>query len=134
MDQTELLFEETIYAGGFANDNDKALMRKFHQVDWKEKVNLIEKFSEERFQYFAECLIYKESPDSLPKSIYNKINRSFAERLLSTNKEKWETIPSFYSETDTLRETKYKDDQETLELIEQYNKYVMEIQARFESA
>ena len=109
-------------------------MKKFHEVSWKEKVNLIEKFSEERFQYFAEWLIYEESPDSLPKSIYNKINRSFAERLLSTNKEKWETIPSFYSETDTLRETKYKDDQETLELIEQYNKYVMEIQARFESA
>ena len=91
-------------------------------------------FLKKDFSIFAECLIYEESPDSLPKSIYNKINRSFAERLLSTNKEKWETIPSFYSETDTLRETKYKDDQETLELIEQYNKYVMEIQARFESA
>ena len=69
MDQTELLFEETIYAGGFANDNDKTIMRKFHQVDWKEKLSLIEKFSEERFQYFAECLIYEESPETLPKSI-----------------------------------------------------------------
>jgi len=134
MDQTEQLHEDTIYSGGFANEKDKSLMKKFHEVSWKEKVNLIEKFSEERFQYFAECLIYEESPDSLPKSIYNKINRSFAERLLSTNKEKWETIPSFYSETDTLRETKYKDDRKTLELIEQYNQYVMEIQARFESA
>jgi len=134
MDQTELLFEETIYAGGFANDKDKAVMRKFHEVDWKEKLNLIEKFSEERFQYFAECLIYEENPEILPKTIYNKINRSFAERLLSKNKEKWETIPSFYSEADTLRETKYKDDQDALDLIEQYNQYVMEIEARFESA
>ena len=134
MDQTELLFEETIYAGGFANDKDKSVMRKFHEVDWKEKLNLIEKFSEERFQYFAECLIYEENPDILPKTIYNKINRSFAERLLSKNKEKWETIPSFYSEADTLRETKYKDDQDALDLIEQYNQYVMEIEARFESA
>ena len=54
MDQTELLFEETIYAAGFANTKDKALMNKFHEVSWKEKVNLIDKFSEERFQYFAE--------------------------------------------------------------------------------
>jgi exodeoxyribonuclease-1 len=134
MDQTELLFEETIYAGGFANEKDKALMKKFHEVDWKEKVNLIEKFSEERFQYFAECLIYEESPESLPKDVYNKINRSFAQRLLSTNKEKWETIPSFFSETDTLRETKYKDDKEMLEVIEGYNQYVLEIQSKFESA
>ena len=134
MDQTELLFEETIYFGGFAKEKDKSLMKKFHQVDWKEKVNLIDKFSEERFQYFAKCLIYEESPESLPKSIFNEINRSFAQRLLSKNKEKWETIPSFYSEVDTLRELKYQDDEEMLELIEQYNQYVMEIESKLESA
>ena len=117
MDQTEILFEETIYAGGFANEKDKALMKKFHEVDWKEKVNLIEKFSEERFQYFAECLIYEESPESLPKDVYNKVNRSFAQRLLSTNKEKWETTSSFFSEVDTLRETKYKDNPKMLKVI-----------------
>tara|TARA_B110001469_G_C9587171_1_gene291314 strand:- start:100 stop:1200 length:1101 start_codon:yes stop_codon:yes gene_type:complete len=134
MDQTEILFEETIYAGGFANEKDKALMKKFHEVDWKEKVNLIEKFSEERFQYFAECLVYEESPESLPKDVYNKINRSFAQRLLSTNKEKWETTSSFFSEVDTLRETKYKDKPEMLKVLEGYNKHVMEIQTKFENA
>ena len=134
MDQTELLFEETIYKGGFANDNDKSIMKKFHEVDWKEKLNLIDKFSEERFNYFAKCLIYEERPEILPKSIYNKIHRSFAERLLSKNKEKWETIPAFYSETDTLRETKYKENKEMLDLLNQYNNYVMEIERRFENA
>ena len=129
-----LFFEETIFSGGFANEKDKILMKKFHEVDWKEKVILIENFSEERFQYFAECLIYEESPESLPKSIYNKIHRSFAQRLLSTNKEKWETTSSFFSEVDTLRETKYKDDKEMLEVIEGYNQYVLEIQSKFESA
>ena len=134
MDQTELLHEETIYAGGFANEKDKALMKKFHEVDWKEKVKLIEKFSEERFQYFAECLVYEESPESLPKDVYNKIHRSFAQRLLSTNKEKWETTASFFSEVDTLRETKYKDDPKMLKVIDGYNDHVMEIQNKFESA
>ena len=134
MDQTELLFEETIYSGGWANDKDKVLMNKFHQVDWKEKVLLIDKFSEERFQYFAECLIYEESPESLPKSIYNKIHRSFAQRLLSTNKEKWETTASFFNEVDNLRETKYKDDPEMLEVIEGYNQHVIDIQSKFENA
>ena len=134
MDQTELLHEETLYAAGFASEKDKVLMNKFHEVDWKERVNLIDKFSEERFQYFAECLIYEESPESLPKSVYDKIHRSFAQRLLSTNKEKWETTASFFNEVDNLRETKYKDNPEMLEVIEGYNKHVMEIQSKFESA
>ena len=134
MDQTELFFEETIYAGGFASEKDKAIMIKFHEVDWKGKVNLIDKFSDERFQYFAECIIYEESPDSLPKSIYNKIHRSFAQRLLSTNKEKWETTASFFNEVDNLREKKYKDDKEMLKILEEYNQHVIEIQTRFENA
>ena len=134
MDQTELLFEETIYKGGFVNDKDKSIMNKFHEVDWREKLNLIDKFSEDRFKYFAECLIYEESPETLPKSIFNKIHRSFAERLLSKNKEKWETIPGFYSETDNLRETKYKDNKEMLALMDQYNNFVMEIERKFENA
>ena len=134
MDQTEILHEETIYQGGWASEKDKSIMRQFHKVDWSERLNLIDKFSEERFQYFAECLIYEERPEVLPKSIYNKIHRSFAERLTSTNKEKWETIPSCFSEIDTLRETKYKDDKDMLALIDQYNKYIEEIQEKFESS
>ena len=134
MDQTEILHEETIYQGGFASEKDKSIMRQFHKVDWSERLNLIDKFSEERFQYFAECLIYEERPEVLPKSIYNKIHRSFAERLTSTNKEKWETIPSCFSEIDTLRETKYKDDKDMLVLIDQYNKYIEEIQEKFENS
>ena len=134
MDQSELYHEETIYQGGFASDKDKAVMRKFHEVDWKEKVNMIEKFSEERFQYFAKCLIYEESPESLPKSIFNEIHRNFAARLTSLNKEKWETIPSFFKEADDLREHKYKDDEEALQLIAEYDKYVLELKSKFEAA
>ena len=135
MDQTELLFEETIYKGGFVNDKDKSIMNKFHEVDWKEKLNLIDKFSEDRFKYFAECLIYEESPETLPKSIFNKIHRSFAERLLSKNKEKWETISGVLLTKQTiLRETKYKDNKEMLALMDQYNNFVMEIERKFENA
>ena len=135
MDQSELLYEETIYSGGLKrNPKDEALMHKFHEVDWKDKVNLIDKFSEERFQYFAECLIYEESPESLPKSVYDKVHRSFAQRLLSTNKEKWETTASFFNEVDNLRETKYKDQPEMLKIIDGYDKHVQEIKSRFENA
>ena len=39
MDQTEPLHEDTIYSGGFANEKDKALMKKFHQVSEDKKKN-----------------------------------------------------------------------------------------------
>ena len=39
--QTELLFEETIYAGGFVPPKDKDNMTKFHDVDLKGKLSLI---------------------------------------------------------------------------------------------
>ena len=134
MDQSELLFEETIYAGGLKlNPKDVALMNKFHEVGWEEKVNLIDKFSEERFQYFAKCLIYEESPDSLPKSIYNEIHRMFARRLTSLNKEKWETTASFFMEVDNLRK-KHEDNPEMLKVIDGYDKHVQEIKSKFENA
>ena len=38
--QTELLFEETIYAGGFVSPKDKDNMTKFHDVDLKGKLSL----------------------------------------------------------------------------------------------
>ena len=39
-----------------------------------------------------------------------------------------------FSEIDTLRETKYKDDKDMLVLIDQYNKYIEEIQEKFENS
>ena len=39
MDQTELLHEETIYGGGFIKEKDALIMKKFHEVDWNEKLN-----------------------------------------------------------------------------------------------
>ena len=37
-------------------------------------------------------------------------------------------------EVDTLRETKYKDNPEMLEIIDGYDKHVQEIKSRFENA
>ena len=48
-------------------------------------------------------LIYEEAPKILPKEIYNEIHRSIASQLLSTNKEKWNTIPMAYKELDDLK-------------------------------
>ena len=132
--QTELLFEETIYAGGFVSPKDKDNMKKFHDVDLKGKLSLIEKFTQERYSYFAKCLLYEEySKDQLPESLYNEMHRYFAKRLTSTDNEKWETFASFYKECDDHRE-KYKDDDSKLKILEGYNNYVEKMEKKFENA
>ena len=132
MNQTDLYPEETIYKG-FPSEKDKKLMTKFHETDWNEKVKFIDKFDNPNLSFFAKVLAYEESPDSLPKSIYNEVHREFAKRLLSTNDEKWATAAKFYSEVDYLR-GKYSSDKERLVLLDGYNQYVMDIQKKFENA
>ena len=133
--QIEPLFEETIYAGGLnISPKDKENMMKFHDVDVKGKLGLIEKFTEERYSYFAKCLLYEEySKKELPESLYNEMHRHFAKRLTSTNSEKWETFASFYKECDDHRE-KYKDDENKLKILEGYNAHVEEMEKKFENA
>ena len=133
--QIEPLFEETIYAGGInISSKDKINMNNFHKVDLKGKLSLIEKFTEERYFYFAKCLLYEEySKEQLPESLYNEMHKHFAKRLTSTDNEKWETFASFYKECDDHRE-KYKDDENKLKILEGYNNYVEEMEKNFENA
>ncbi len=132
--QIEPLFEETIYAGGInISSKDKINMNNFHKVDLKGKLSLIEKFTEERYSYFAKCLLYEEySKEQLPESLYNEMHKHFAKRLTSTDNEKWETFASFYKECDDHRE-KYKDDENKLKILEGYNNYVEEMEKKFEN-
>ena len=133
--QTEPLFEETIYGGGInISSKDKINMNNFHEIDLKGKLSLIEKFTEERYSYFAKCLLYEEySKEQLPESLYNEMHKHFAKRLTSTDNEKWETFASFYKECDDHRE-KYKDDENKLKILEGYNNYVEEMEKKFENA
>ena len=54
-----------------------------------------------------------------------------ATRILSTNKEKWNTIPRTYSEIDTLR-NKFKDDKEKIEKINEINLYIEELEKMYQ--
>lgn len=135
LDQTPLLFEETIYAGGInIPQSDKLNMKKFHEVDLKGKLSLVEKFTQERFSYFAKCILYEEYPkEKLPESIYNEMHRHFAKRLTSLNNEKWETFASFYNELDNQRK-KFEEDENKLQILEGYNNYVENMEKRFINA
>ena len=130
--QLEVYAEESIYKQ-FPSKEDNAIMPEFHRADWKDKFSVVQKFKDERFQYFGKKILYEENPAVLPKEEYNLIHKEIAARVLSTNKEKWNTIPRTYSEIDTLR-NKFKDDKEKLKALEEINSYIEEMEKIYQKA
>ena len=130
--QIEVYAEESIYKQ-FPSKEDNAIMPEFHRAEWKDKFSVVQKFKDERFQYFGKKILYEENPAVLPKEEYNLIHKEIAARVLSTNKEKWNTIPRTYSEIDTLR-NKFKDDKEKLKALEEINSYIEEMEKIYQKA
>tara|TARA_B110000263_G_C15174136_1_gene448363 strand:- start:372 stop:926 length:555 start_codon:yes stop_codon:yes gene_type:complete len=128
--QEEIYAEESIYTK-FTSKEDNAIMPAFHKAEWKEKFLVLQKFKDERLRYFGKKILYEESPESLPKDEYESIHKEIATRILSTNKEKWNTIPRTYSEIDTLR-NKFKDDKEKIEKINEINLYIEELEKMYQ--
>ena len=130
--QLDVYAEESIYKQ-FPSKEDSAIMPEFHKVDWKDKFSVLQKFKDERFQYFGKKILYEESPESLPKKEYDAMHKEIASRVLSTNKEKWNTIPRTYSEIDTLR-NKFKDDKDKLKILDEINLYIEEMEKMYQKA
>ncbi len=132
--QEDIYEEESIYTK-FTSNEDNKIMSKFHEVEWSEKMSVLDKLQDERLHYFGRKLIYEEKPEILPKSIYNNIHRNLAKRLLSTNNEKWNTIPRTYQEIDTLRDKFEREGkQNKLPMLEEINNYIEEIEKTYSSA
>ena len=108
-------------------------MPEFHKVDWKDKFSVLQKFKDERMQYFGKKILYEERPQSLPKNEQNSVHKEVASRILSTNEEKWNTIPRNYNEIDTLR-NKFRDDKDKLNALEDINSYIEDIEKMYQKA
>ena len=130
--QIDVYPEESIYIK-FPSDYDNKLMPEFHKANWKDKFSVLQRFKDERMQYFGKKILYEESPQSLPKNEYDSVHKEIAARILSTNEEKWNTIPRTYSEIDTLR-NKFKDDKDKLEALEEINLYIEEMEKSYKKA
>ena len=130
--QLDIYPEESIYKK-FSSDYDNKIMVEFHKADWKNKFSVLQKFKDERMQYFGKKILYEESPESLPKNEYNSIHKEIAARILSTNDENWNTVPRTYSEIDTLR-NKFREDKIKLEALDEINLYIEEIEKNYKKA
>ena len=131
--QEDIYNEESIYKK-FTDLEDNKIMPEFHKAEWNKKLNVLSKFKDERLKYFGKKLLYMEKPELLSKSEHNLIHKEFAKKLLSTNNEKWNTIPRTYSEIDTLREKFEREEQpEKLVILDEINAYVEELEKLYSS-
>ena len=129
--QLDVYAEESIYKK-FISTSDNVLMKEFHKADWKNKFVIMEKFKDERLKYFAEILIFEEQPDLLEKESFLKIKNHLKKRIMSTNKERWVTIYDAYKKIDDLR-VKYDNNKENLFILEDVNKYIENLEKKFNS-
>ncbi len=131
--QEDIYAEESIYTK-FTSNKDTALFPIWHAASWKDKLKLLDKFDDDRLVGFGKKIIFQEAPEVLPENMLKSIKREIAKRILSEKKEKWWTIPTLYTEIDTLRE-KYtnENDTEKLALLDEFNEYAMSIQKKYEN-
>ena len=127
--QEDLTPEESIYDFSQSKKEDNKIMPEFHSANWDKKLSVLSKFKDERLKYFGKKLLYMEKPELLEKDDFNLIHKDIAKKLLSTNNEKWNTIPRTYSEIDTLRAKFEKENhQDKLVILDEINAYVEELE------
>ncbi len=133
--QLDILAEESLYFGGFPSFKDKLIMEEFHNISWGEKFNISNKFEDERFQYFAQKIIYEESPENLPKEVYNKIHKTIANQILTLDDVNWFTLPKAYKQLDDLR-VKFTEnnDEDKLSFLTEINNYLEKMEKTYEPA
>ncbi len=132
--QEDLLPEETLYEK-FIPNKDTALFKTWHSSSWEDKLRLLDKFQDKRCSWFGQKIIYQEAPQILPPDLYKNIKSEIARRILSKNKEKWQTVNMAYTEIDYLRDqASNRDDVEELKKLDEINEFIMSIEKKYEIA
>ena len=132
--QEDLLPEETLYEK-FIPNRDTALFKTWHSSSWEDKLRLLDKFQDKRCSWFGQKIIYQEAPQILPPDLYKNIKSEIARRILSKNKEKWQTVNMAYNEIDYLRDQADKrDDKNELNKLDEINDFIMSIEKKYEIA
>lgn len=88
--------EEQIYGCGFPPREDDDLMLRFHECPWANRVELTQKFRDDRYRQLGRRLIYLENPESLDAGLRSTFDSKFHERLLSPAglDVPWRSIPA----------------------------------------
>lgn len=94
--------EEQLYSGFFP-DADQRLLEIFHNLDWAERIELVEKFEDPRLKLLGRQLIHAERPDVLDPASRLEHDREIARRIAHHNPDlPWLTLPKALFEVEEL--------------------------------
>ncbi len=94
--------EQQIY-DGFTGDDDKAIMLRFHEREWAERLSLTEQLADKRLRTLGQRLIFMEAPHVLPEAVRHDYAVAIAARLTSDDGEvPWLTYRRAIAEADDL--------------------------------
>ena len=95
--------EQQIY-DGFASSGDQALMQRFHDVPWEDRLGIAMEMADLRMRRIAQRLIYFERPEVLPEKIRAALGHEIHSRL-NTHDDllPWRTVADAQQELDEFR-------------------------------
>lgn len=94
--------EEQIY-DGFANNHDGAIMERFHELDWSQRLPLIDQLQDDRLRILGERLVHAEAPDTMDEQTLRRHELDIAQRLMSAEGSvPWLTLPKAIQDTHDL--------------------------------
>lgn len=119
--------EERIYED-FPKPSDTRLMQAFHRADWSERLEIVSKFEDTRFQSLARRWVYVGAPELLSDADRHAVEQAIAARLHSdhNNPKKWRSIEQ--AKTDLKKMTKRHPENR---LEDPINIYLDQLAARY---
>jgi hypothetical protein len=106
--------------------DDRAIFYKFQKSDWNEKAKTYLDFQDNVLKHFGRLLIFEENPDSLSQEELILVKKEIAEKLLTTDKKPYITIPDAMKKIDDLR----ADENTDKKFLNDYDLFVQDLESQ----
>ena len=134
LEKTETASQDNIFpesqANLFLNFGQLDVINEFHeQSSWKEKYRVALKLKDPRASFIAKRLIFDECPEILTEDDFRFLHRELHDRLVINQHRPFTTIPEAMNYIDTelskIEENDIENKDEKMEIIKDYNKYLI---------
>ena len=117
--------EQQIY-DGFASSGDQALMQRFHDVPWEDRLGIAMEMADLRMTRIAQRLIYFERPEVLPEKTRAALGHEIQERLNAHDDVlPWRTVADAQQELAKLQSD--DDDGSLVEFVSDLEEFLGEL-------
>ena len=117
--------EQQIY-DGFASSGDQALMQRFHDVPWEDRLGIAMEIADLRMKRIAQRLIYFERPEVLPEKTRVALGHEIQERLNAHDDVlPWRTVADAQQELAKLQSE--DDDGSLVEFVSDLEEFLGEL-------